>query len=143
MTIPMKTITKELMNFALTFGLGALVFRYLLSHLLDSESSVSIWVLSVGYFVFNFLIGWYFGKREYMLLPLYDIGFRVHFTTYLIFNLVSFAWFCAGFHSRFERPEHFYYTALYWGIALAIHFLFFISAKRKTIRGLHKKDLFQ
>lgn len=139
----MKTITKNLIYFAIFFFIGAIVFRYCLSVNLETRSFSLVWVIAVGYFSFNFLIGWFFGKRDYESLPLYDVGFRFHFVTYLLFNIVAVLWFSLGFHSQLESIRIVYIIAIFWGIGLLIHFIFYLIARKKTIKGLNKAEIFE
>ena len=139
----MKALTKNLLYYAISFLIGALVFRYSLSYFLETQSFNLVWIIAITYCFFNFLIGWFFGKRDYELLPLYDIGFRFHFVTYLIFNIVSVSWFLFGFHSDFENIRIVYITALFWGIGLLIHFIFYLIARKNSIMGINKEEIFE
>ena len=139
----MKAFTKNLMYFAIFFFIGAIVFRYSLSHFLENSSYNLVWITAVIYFFFNFMIGWFFGKRDYEALPLYDIGFRLHFVTYLLFNIVSVTWFLFGFNSHFENIRIVYITALFWGFGLLIHFIFFLIVRKNSINGLNKEEIFE
>lgn len=139
----MKTATKNLMYFAIFFFIGAIVFRYFLSLIVENRLFDLTWILSAIYFVFNFLIGWYFGKRAYESLPLYNIGFRLHFVTYFLFNITALLWFWLGFHSQFESISFIYDIALIWGFFLVVHFIYFMVARKNTIKGLNKEELFE
>lgn len=139
----MKTITKNLINFSIFFFAGAIAFRYCLSNCLENHLNTLLWITAVIYFFFNFFIGWIFGKRDYESLPLYDIGFRFHFATYLLFNGVSVIWFLLNFNSRFESIGIVYITAGFWGIGLLIHFIFYLISRKNTINGLNKEDIFE
>lgn len=139
----MKILTKNLMYFAVLFFIAAIVFRYMLSDFIENHSYTLIWIIAVIYFFLIVFMGWFFGKRDYEVLPLYDIGFRFHFVTYLLFNTVSVLWFVFGFHSHFERIEVVYITALIWGGFLLIHFIFYVYAQKQSIKGLNKEDIFE
>lgn len=139
----MKTITKNLMYYAIFFFTAAIVFRYCLSATLENRSFTLVWILAVGYFLFNFFIGWFFGKKDYESLPLYDIGFRIHFLTYILFNMVSVLWFLFGFNSQFENIGIVFSIALFWGIILLLHFVFYLIERKRTINGLNKEDIFE
>ncbi len=139
----MKTLTKNLTYFAVFFFLGAIVFRYGLSHFLENRSYNLVWIIAAIYFIFNFLIGWFFGKRDYESLPLYDVGFRFHFATYFLFNIVSVLWFSLGFHSNFESIRIVYVIALFWGIGLLIHLIFYLIVRKNSIYGLNKEEIFE
>ncbi|NQU67309.1 MAG: 2TM domain-containing protein [Candidatus Marinimicrobia bacterium] len=139
----MKALTKNLMLFAVFFFMGDIVFRYSLSDFIESRSFNLIWLIAVIYFFFNFFIGWFFGKRDYESIPLNDIGFRFHFITYFLFNVVSVLWFSFGFNSHFESIRIVYITALFWGIGLLIHFIFYLIERKNSINGLNKEDIFE
>jgi len=138
----MKALTKNLLYFMVFFTIGAIVFRYGLSSFLENRAYSLVWIIAVIYFFFNFFIGWYFGKRDHETLPLYDIGFRFHFATYLLFNTVSVLWFLFDLHSQFESIRNVFSIALFWGIGLLIHFVFYLIARKNTIKGLNKEEIF-
>ena len=139
----MKTLTKNLMYFAIFFFIGAIVFRYGLSHFIENRSYNQIWIIAIIYFFYNFFIGWFFGKRDYESIPLNDVGFRFHFVTYFLFNLVSVLWSLFGFHSHFESIRLVYIIALSWGFGLLIHFIFYLIERKNSINGLNKEDIFE
>lgn len=139
----MKALTKNLMYFAFFFFIGAIVFRYGLSEFLEDRSFQLVWAIAVIYFFYNFFIGWFFGKRDYETIPLNDIGFRFHFVTYFLFISVSFLWFSFGLHSQYESINHVYNTALFWGIGVLVHFIFYLIARKNSINGLNKEDIFE
>ena len=139
----MKALTKNLLYFMFFFTIGAIVFRYGLSSFLENRTYSLVWIIAVIYFFFNFFIGWYFGKRDYETLPLYDIGFRFHFATYLLFNTVSVLWFLFDFHSHFESIRVVYVTALFWGIFIIAHFVIYLINRRNAILGIEKSEIFE
>lgn len=139
----MKAITKNLMYFAVLFFIMAIIFRYSLSDFIENRSFNLIWIIAVIYFFLNFFIGWFFGKRDYESIPLNDIGFRFHFVTYLLFNLVSVLWFSFGINSQYESIRVVYNTALFWGIGLLIHFIFYLLERKNSINGLNKEEIFE
>lgn len=139
----MKMFTKNLVYFALVFAAGAVLFRYGLSSSLESGHTGRIWIFAIAYFFYNFAAGWYFGKRDHESLPLFDIGFRFHFTSYLLFILISEGWFLLGFGSKYENIRMVHLMALYWGFMVVFHFVMFLLAKRRSIRGISKEELFE
>jgi hypothetical protein len=76
-------------------------------------------------------------------LPIYDIGFRFHLVTYLTHNIVSVVWFKIGFESRYENMSIIYTTALIWSVFLIMHFLYYLSARKSSIKNLKKNELFE
>ncbi|MFP4556331.1 MAG: hypothetical protein ACLFNU_05620 [Bacteroidales bacterium] len=131
------------MYFAVLFLIGAIVFRYSLSESIENRSYSLIWIIAGTYFFFNFFIGWFFGKRDYQSMPLNDIGFRFHFVTYFLFNTVSVLWFLYDFNSQYESIRIVYLTALFWGVVLLIHFIFYLIERKNSINGLNKEEIFE
>ncbi len=139
----MKTITPFLLRFALTATVLTIIFRYFLSYGIENKLSVIIIISAIIYGIAMFISGWYFGKKDGEYLPIFDLGFRFHFATYLIHNLISFLWFIFGFNSHYERIETIYITAIIWGAFFFVHFLFFLWARKNSISNLYKEDLFE
>jgi hypothetical protein len=139
----MKAITKNLIYFSIFFFMGAIIFRFGLSSFLEERAYNLVWVLAGGYFLFNFIIGWFFGKRDYESLPLFDIGFRFHFVTYLIYNSVAFVWFSMELNAPTEKSGSVYVTALIWGVLLLMHFVFYLYAQKQSIKGIYRDEIFE
>ena len=139
----MKTITPFLLKFALTALILTIIFRYFLSYGIENKSSIIITFSAIIYGVSMFISGWIFGKKDGEYLPIYDVGFRFHLTTYLIHNIISELWFIFGFNSHYEKIGTIHSTAIIWGIFLIIHFIFFLWARKNSINNLNKEDLFE
>ena len=139
----MKPLTKNLVYFSIFFFIGAVVFRYCLSNCIENRNTQLLWVIPLSYFVFNLFIGRHFGKRDYETLPFYDIAFRFHLATYIIFNGVSVLWFFMHFNSHFEDIGAVLITAALWGIGLLLHFISYLVAGKRTINGIDKADIFE
>ena len=139
----MKTITPYLLRFALTSTLLTIVFRYFLSYGIESESGIMITILAVIYGLLMFASGWYFGRKEGGYLPIFDVGFRFHLTTYLIHNGISLLWIGLGFGSKYEKLSLSITVAIYWAIFIALHFIFYLWARKNSIDDLDKEDLFE
>ena len=139
----MKSITSNLVKFAIIFALGSIVFRFGLSWFLSNHKFMEIWLLAIFYFILNFSIGWFFGKRDYESLPLYDIGFRFHLTTYIIFNVVSELWFLFNLNSKYEHVNTFHLILIFWGIGILIHFITYLITRKNVINGINKSEIFE
>lgn len=139
----MKSITSNLLKFAIFFALGSILFRFGLSWSIANHAVVEMWIFAILYFIFNAGIGWFFGKKDYESFPLNDIGFRFHFVTYVIFNFIAELWFLFGLQSRVENIKITHQIALFWGIFLLLHFIMYLSARKNTIKGLSKSDIFE
>lgn len=139
----MKTITPYLLRFALTTTLLTIVFRFFLSYGIENQSGIIITTSAVTYGLLMFSTGWYFGRKDGEYLPIYDVGFRFHLTTYLIHNGISLLWLGLGFGSKYENLSVSIMVAIYWGIFLLLHFIFYIWARKNSIENLDKEDLFE
>jgi hypothetical protein len=139
----MKFFTKNLVWFSITFALASLAFRYALSTLLAFHHYGLVWVAAVLYFAVNFFLGWYFGRRDNLTLPLYDVGFRFHFVTYFIFNIMAELWFLSGMNWEYEKIRTVHLTALIWGGFIVIHFIIYLFSRRDAIKGLKRSEIFE
>lgn len=139
----MKTITPYLLKFALTATVLTIIFRYFLSYGIDDQSGIIIGFSAATYGLLMFASGWYFGQKDGEYLPIYDVGFRFHLTTYLIHNGISLLWIGLGFGSKYENLNVSIMVAVYWGILLLLHFVFFLRANKNSINNLDKEDLFE
>lgn len=139
----MKTITPYLLRFALIVTPLTIVFRYFLSYGIENQSRIIITVSAVTYGLLMFVLGWYFGRKDGEYLPIFDVGFRFHLTTYLIHNGISLLWIGLGLGSRYENLNLSMMVTIYWGIFLLLHFIFYIWARKNSIDSLNKEDLFE
>lgn len=140
----MKTIvTKYLLGFAFAITILTIIFRYFLSYGIENKMTSIIVLSAVIYSISMFMSGWYFGKKDGEYLPIFDVGFRFHLTTYIVHNLISELWFVFGFNSHYENVSIIHATAMYWGIFLVLHFVFYLWARKKSINGLNKDELFE
>ena len=139
----MKTITKYLIQFACAAAVLTLLFRFALSYGIDHQSTSITITSAIIYAVSLFGAGWYFGRRDGKYLPIFDVGFRFHFTTYLLHNTISILWIYGGFGSKYEKLEWTIMIAIYWGAFLLIHFIYYLWTRKKAINHLDKEDLFE
>ncbi len=138
----MKTITPYLLKFALTATVLTILFRYFLSLGIETQSGVIIAVSAVSYGILMFASGFYFGKKDSEYLPIFDVGFRSHLTTYIIHNGISLLWIGLGFGSKYEHLSLSITIAMYWGLFLLIHFILFLWARKQSINNLDKDNIF-
>jgi hypothetical protein len=139
----MKIITSFLLKFALAATVLAIIFRYCLSYGIENQTTAIIVLSAVLYAIGMFIVGWHFGKKDRIYLPIHDVGFRFHAATYLIHNSISELWFVFGFNSDYEKIGMIHLQATIWGFFLLCHLLFFLWAKKKSINGLDKTELFE
>ena len=64
-------------------------------------------------------------------------------TTYVVHNAITLLWLGLGFGSQYEDMKFSVMVAIYWGILLFIHFIFFLWSRKNSIKNLDKKDLFE
>ncbi|WP_037320335.1 hypothetical protein [Salegentibacter sp. Hel_I_6] len=139
----MKTITLDLMKFALTVTILTILFRYSLSYGIENLLGIVITLSAVIYGISMFISGWYFGRKDGEYLPIFDVGFRFHLTTYLIHNGISLLWIGLGFGSKYENLNVPIMVVIIWGVFLLIHFIFYLWARRNSIHNLNKEDIFE
>ena len=139
----MKCITTNQLRFAIVLIVLTIPFRLGLSRLLDAEMFTGAWVLASVYAVVVFAMGWIFGRKDYESLPIFDIGFRFHLTTYIICNAIAEILFYLNFNSRFENVKVVHLTAIYWGVFLLMHFVVFMATRRNAIKGINKSEIFE
>ncbi len=138
----MKSLTVNQLKFAGILITITLAFRFGLSALLENMQFIWAWLLAAVYSISIFAAGWVFSKKDYESLPLYDIGFKYHLITYLVCNVIAEVWFLLGFQSSFESIKSVHLTALFWGIGLIIHLIFYLFARKDSIKGIEKSDIF-
>jgi hypothetical protein len=102
-----------------------------------------VWIVTAAYGVSVFIIGWVFGKRDRLHLSLYDIGFRFHFATYIICNLIAESWYLLGLQSDCEKISTVHLTAFIWGIGIIIHFVIYLITRKNAIKGIKKSEIFE
>ena len=139
----MKTINYNLYKFAFTILILTVIFRYSLSTLLSNKEFILVIIPSILYFFTMFISGFYFGKKDKEFLPIFDIGFRFHSVTYIVFVIISEMWFLIGFTSKYENIKTVHITAMIWGFFIVIHFIFYLIAKKNSINNLDKSELFE
>lgn len=139
----MKSITPQLVKFAVAAILLTIIFRFCLSYGIEYQNYIIILTSSILYGGLMFSFGWYLGKKDGEYLPIYDVGFRFHFTTFLVHNIISLLWFAFGFESKYEKINVVYLTILIWIPILLFHLYFYLKAQKKSINGLNKDDLFE
>lgn len=129
-------ITKNLIYFGIPFALLTAAFRFFLSSVLASNY---IGLLAIIYGVLSFALGLYFGFKDKNDLPIFDVGFRFHCVTFMIYFTISFLWTCSEFGSLPRYLKGF----KEWGVFLLIHFVIYIILKSRGIKGLNKEDIFE
>jgi len=89
-----------------------------------------------------YVSGRYFGIKEYKYLPIGDIGFRFHVSTFIVFLIVSYLMYYLGYMSNSEPRGILDITISIWGIFLIIHMILFFKSKNDNIMGINKEDIF-
>ena len=139
----MKIISRNLLIFALLLFIYTLLFRYGLGELLTAEKWIWVIVISVLYGAMIFITAWMNGKRDGMNNFLFDAGFRWNLTTCIVWGVASEAWFLLGLHSAYETIRVVHITLLIWSGFLILHLLLFLILRKRTIKGVHKSDIFE
>ena len=136
-------ITPNLIKFTLATIVLTIIFRVGLSTSLTNKMAVASTICAIVYGILMWLNGSYFGRKEYEHLPIYDIGFRFHLSTFLAHNVVSILWFVFAFESKYENIKIIYITALIWAVILVIHLIYYLTVRKSSIKNLDKEDLFE
>jgi hypothetical protein len=139
----MKLFTVNQLRFTTSLFILTIAFRYGLSSLLEASQFTMIWVVAAVYAILVFAVAWYFGKNDYELLPLFDIGFRFHLSTYVVCNMTAEIWYLLGYQSKHENIQTVHLTAIFWGIGLLIHFVYYLLTRKYAIKGIDKSELFE
>lgn len=136
----MKVLTFRLGQFAFFGLILTVIFRLVLSLCANVENGIIIPLCAIAYWGLMFFIGWHFGKKDVIENEINDIGFRWHFTTYLLYNGVKIVSYYVGLNTGSLKTIGL--TALFWGIGLLVHFVFFVIAQRNSIKGYDKDEIF-
>jgi hypothetical protein len=140
----MKTnITKPLVQFIVMTTLLTILFRISLSELLNGQLWNFVFIPPIIYFILMSVSGRFFGIKEYEYLPIGDIGFRFHISTFIVFFTVSYSMYYLDYMSNSEPRGILDTTLLIWGILLLTHFIFYQKNKRNNIKGINKEDIFE
>ncbi len=140
----MKTfITPNLLKLTLATILLTVIFRFSLSISITNKLIIGAIITAIAYAILMWFNGSYFGRKEYEYLPIYDIGFRFHLSTFLAHNIVSLLWFTFGLESHYENIKTVYIIALIWSVFLILHFVYYLSTRTSSIKNLDKEDLFE
>ncbi len=138
----MKIISRNLLLFALLLLIYTVLFRFGLGSLLSAEKWAWVVIISVAYGAMIFVTAWMTGKRDGMNNFLFDAGFRWNLTTFIVWGLASEGWFLLGFHSAYESIRIDHITLLIWSGFLILHLILFLILRRRTIKGIHKTNIF-
>ena len=140
----MKTIiTRPISLFILIITLFTILFRISLSEFLNEQLWNFVFIPPMIYFILMYVSGRFFGIKEYKYLPIGDVGFRFHLSTFLVFFIVSYTMYHYGFMSKWETREILDITLLIWGTILFTHLIFYLKSKRNNIKGMNKEDIFE
>lgn len=137
------TITKPLVQFILVTTLLTILFRISLSEVLNNQLWNLVFIPPVIYFILMYVSGRFFGIKEYEYLPIGDIGFRFHLSTFVVFFSVSYTMFYLEYMSGSEPRSIIDTTLLIWGTLLFTQFIFYQKFKKNNIKGINKEDIFR
>ncbi len=138
----MKLFTQNQLKFAAVLLILTIGLRFGLSNLLELRQFSTAWILAAVYAVLVFIAGWVFGKKDNEFLPLYNIGFRMHATTYVICNAIAEVWFFLGLNSQYESIKSVHLTVIFWGMGLLLHLILLLLTRKNAIKGIEKSQIF-
>lgn len=138
---------KSKTQFLLLFAVGCIVltaaFRLILSHVINAGAIPAIVFTGIGYFASLFAMGWLIGHKFYKRSYRAGIAFPMHLITFLVFSLISWAWFVWGNKSAYEHLWHLYLPLIIWLPALAFTYILHIRRRQNSIDGIDKDSLFE
>jgi hypothetical protein len=139
-----KYLTPPFWGFVAAAFVIAVGFHFCHSAAVRAHSMGYVELSGIGYFGLMFAAGWFFGVRDAKYLPIYDIGFRWHLATFIVTYAVAQMWFAVGLNAPQESLKAIEENIirLIWAIVLIIHFVVYLVLRRRSIRGLSKKELF-
>jgi len=139
----MKIISRNLLIYTGLLFIYTVFFRLGLSSLLTAEKYSWIMVISILYGLVIFITAWTLGKREWKEYFMFDAGLRWNLTTVLTCSLVGEAWFLLNFHSAHEHIRQIHIQVLIMCVVLLLHLIIFLILRKRTIKGVHKADIFE
>ena len=137
-----KYITKNLLIHAFVLAISSFLFRVFISWALSNEYFTGVWFIAALYCLSVYLLIWKFSVLDKKILPIYDLGFRFHLVTYIVWVVISYLWFSFGNISSHENMNQVHISSLYWLLTLIVHFCIYLFSRRKTIKGLKKTEIF-
>lgn len=137
----MKVLTIRLGQFAACGLILTILFRYILNLCIETGSMFTPWLCAAIYFCLMFLTGWHFGKKDVIENGIHDLGFRQHLTIFLLCVGTDYIFYHTGLST--ESLTRIAMTALFWGIGLFVHFILFLKAQQKTIKGYARDEIFE
>ncbi|MDR2083993.1 MAG: hypothetical protein LBP67_03260 [Bacteroidales bacterium] len=140
----MKIFTSNLLKFTAIIIVTTSLFRLTLSSFLANKLIIPTIFLAIFYGLLMFFFGWYFGKKDYEYLPIFDLGLRYNTITFVIFCGISELWFLLKLNAPYEHVRGLRITELIWLIILIIHLIIYlIYRKRHSFKGLDKTEIFE
>jgi len=139
----MKIISRNLLLFAFLLFAYSLAFRFGLSSLLTAEKWAWVVIISVAYGAAIFVTAWMTGKRDGINNFLFDAGFRWNLTTFIVWGIASEGWFLLGLHSAHESIRIVHFSLLIVSGFLLLPLILFLILRRRTIKGIHKTNIFE
>lgn len=139
----MKIISRNLLIFAALLFIYTVLFRFGLSSILTAEKYIWILVIVILYSLVTFFTAWSLGKRDGREYFLFDAGLRWNLTTVFICSLVGEGWFLLGFQSAHENIRQIHIQVLVMSAVLLLHLIIFMILRKRTIKGVHKSNIFE
>ncbi len=139
----MKVFSKQFTAFLALMAVYTLVFRISLSHFLTDYSPLGIALSAAIYSIIIFFTAFFLGKADGQKNAFFDIGLRWNLGSMFIWSAVSFAWFFWGKPAEYEYAVQIIRALLIWGFITLFHVGIFLWVRRKTIKGIHRSEIFE
>jgi len=139
----MKVFSKQFIIFLILFASYTIVFRIGLSHFLREYQPTWLGFISIFYgviiFITAFILGWSDGQKNVF----FDIGLRWNLGSLIIWSVISALWLLLGHPADLESVYQLIHPLFIWGSIAIVHTGFFLWLRRKTIKGIHKSEIFE
>jgi len=134
----MNFINKYVVTFALIATVICASFFMAMEYFITNGIYSMLLVSAILYAAFMFILGMFIGSKD-----IYEgyIGLNYHLTTYAICNIVPLVLICTGLVTKFTY-HHIFSIMLFWGVFTIPHIIAFITMRKRSIRGIDKKELF-
>ncbi|MDL2240832.1 hypothetical protein LJC69_04335 [Bacteroidales bacterium OttesenSCG-928-K22] len=140
----MKIFTSNLLKFTALTVITTALFKLALSGLLKNGLILPTIIIAIIFGLMMFFFGWYFGKKDYEYLPIFDLGLRYNVVTFIIFNGISELWFVFKFNAPYENITSQRICEAIWLLIIIVHLIVYLIYKKKhSYKGLDKAELFE
>lgn len=131
----------NLIGFIAIILLWNVLFRVVLSNILENEYWNLVILPPVVFFFAMYFTGRYFGLKQWRELPI-NHSFKYHLSTFTVFFVVSYGFYFGNLLSKHEPRVTLDYTLLFWGLGLTLHYIKYRQCAKSSIKGINRDQIF-